>query len=94
MARPKRELNSNVKKEMHTIASQFKKFREANKLSQKFLAEIVVISRRTIQSIESGTIIPQSATIKAFEELRSKYSNEGRPTGQRKHKKTKEEGEF
>ena len=94
MARPKREINSNVKKEKHTIASQFKKFREVNKLSQKFLAEIVGISRRTIQSIESGTIIPQSATIKAFEELRSKYSNEGRPTGQRKHKKTKEEGEF
>jgi DNA-binding XRE family transcriptional regulator len=95
MARPKRELNSNVKKEMKSIASQWKRFRESNKLSQKFLAEIVDVSRRTIQSIESGAIIPQAGTIQKFDSLRAKYEAEGKPTGQRKSKKTNEEkGEF
>ncbi len=94
MARPKRVIDSSVKKEMQTIASQWKRFREANKLSQKFLAEIVGISRRTIQSIESGAIIPQAGTIHKFDNLRAKYEAEGKPTGQRKSKKTKEEGEF
>ena len=94
MARPKRVIDTNVKKEMQTIASQWKRFREANKLSQKFLAEIVGISRRTIQSIESGGILPQAATVEKFEQLRKKYEAEGKPTGQRKSKKTKEEGEF
>jgi transcriptional regulator with XRE-family HTH domain len=95
MARPKRELNSNVKKEMQTIAKAWKRFREANKLSQKFLAEIIGVSRRTIQSIESGAIIPQAGTIQKFDSLRVKYEVEGKPTGQRKSKKSKEEeGEF
>ncbi len=96
MARPKRELNSSVKKEMKTIASQWKRFRESNKLSQKFLAEIIGISRRTIQSIESGKIIPQQRTIDAFEALRVKYEAEGKPTGKRKQKQDEkqEKGEF
>jgi transcriptional regulator with XRE-family HTH domain len=94
MARPKRVIDTSIKKEMQTIASQWKRFREANKLSQKFLAEIVNISRRTIQSIESGAIIPQAGTIQKFESLKAKYEAEGKPTGRRKSKKTKEEGEF
>ncbi len=67
MARPKRVIDTSVKKEMQTIASQWKRFRSANSLSQKFLAEIVGVSRRTIQSIESGKIIPQQRTLDAFE---------------------------
>jgi len=94
MARPKREINYKVKDEMIAIARTWFRFRQANKLSQNLLAEITGVSRRTIQSIESGKIIPQSATIKAFEELKAKYEAEGKPTGQRKSKKTKEEGEF
>jgi DNA-binding XRE family transcriptional regulator len=86
MARPKRVIDTSVKKEMQTIASQWKRFRSANALSQKFLAEITGVSRRTIQSIESGAILPQQRTLDAFESLRAKYENEGRPTGKRKKK--------
>jgi len=86
MARPKRVIDTSVKKEMQTIASQWKRFRSANSLSQKFLAEIVGVSRRTIQSIESGKIIPQQRTLDAFEGLKGKYALEGRPTGERKKK--------
>jgi transcriptional regulator with XRE-family HTH domain len=96
MARPKRVLDSSVKKEMKAIASEWKRFREANKLSQKFLAEIIGISRRTIQSIESGKIIPQQRTLDAFRALSVKYEAEGKPTGKRKQKQVEKqkEGEF
>ena len=86
MARPKRVIDTSVKKEMKSIASQWRRFRTANVLSQKFLAEIVGISRRTIQSIESGKIIPQQRTMDAFNSLKLKYESEGRPTGKRKQK--------
>jgi DNA-binding XRE family transcriptional regulator len=94
MARPKRVIDTSVKKEMNSIASQWRRFRSANALSQKFLAEITGVSRRTIQSIESGAILPQQRTLDAFESLRVKYESEGKPTGKRKSKKTKEEGDF
>ena len=90
MGRPKRELDADIKKEMESIATQFKRFRTDNKLTQKFLAEVVEISRRTIQQIESGKIIPQAATLEKFEKLRSKYEVNGKPTGKRKSKKIKE----
>jgi len=86
MARPKRVIDTSVKKEMKSVASQWRRFRAANALSQKFLAEIVNVSRRTIQSIESGRIIPQQRTMDAFNSLRLKYEAEGRPTGKRKKK--------
>ena len=95
MARPKRELDFNYKEEMLNNAKDFFNFRQKNKLSQKFLSEIIGVSRRTIQSIEAGSIIPQEATMQKFLDLRAKYESEGRPTGKRKTKKTKEEeGEF
>lgn len=95
MARPKRELDADLEKEMQRTATEFKRFRDKNKLSQKFLSEIIGVSRRTIQSIESAGIIPQAATMQKFRDLRAKYESEGKPTGKRKSKKTKEyEGEF
>jgi len=96
MARPKRVIDTSVKKEMSSIASQWRRFRSANALSQKFLSEITGVSRRTIQSIESGSILPQQRTLDAFEALRVKYENEGRPTGKRKRKQVEkqEKGEF
>lgn len=86
MAKPKRTLDSELEKEMQKTAREWTKLREMNKLSQTFLSEIIGVSRRTIQSIEAGKIIPQAATIKKFEELRSKYEREGKPTGRRKRK--------
>ena len=94
MARPKRELDADLEKEMQRTAAEFKRFRDKNKLSQKFLSEIIGVSRRTIQSIESAGIIPQAATMQKFLDLRVKYESEGRPTGKRKPKKPKDEGEF
>lgn len=91
MARPKRELDADLEKEMQRTAKEWKRFRDANKLSQKFLSEIIGISRRTIQSIESGQIIPQQRTVDAFKILQVRYDNEGKPTGRRKTKKTKDE---
>lgn len=91
MARPKREVDADLEKEMDRLSKEFKRFRDKNKLSQKFLSEIIGVSRRTIQSIESAGIIPQAATLKRFEDLRAKYESEGKPTGKRKPRKTKEE---
>lgn len=86
MARPKRILTSSDTKAMQSTAKEWKKFREDNKLSQKFLAEVVGISRRTIQSVEAGLILPQKRTMDAFLALQAKYEAEGKPTGRRKKK--------
>ena len=91
MARPKRELDATLEKEMDKTAREWTNFRQKNKLSQKFLSEIIGVSRRTIQNIEAGTIIAQAATMQKFLDLRAKYESEGRPTGKRKSKKTQEE---
>lgn len=93
MARPKRDLTEEISKEMKSYAKDFVKFRESNKLSQRFLSEIIGISRRTIQNVEAGRIIPQEATLKAFTDLRARYEAEGK-TGRRKRNKTEEKGEF
>jgi DNA-binding XRE family transcriptional regulator len=94
MPRTKRVVDEEIKQEMNRLAIEFKRFRENNTLSQKFLAEIIKVSRRTIQMIESGAILPQEGTLKKFEDLRSKYESEGKKTGKRKPKKTEEEEEF
>jgi transcriptional regulator with XRE-family HTH domain len=94
MTRPKRELDADLEKEMERTAKEWTNFRQKNKLSQKFLSEIIGVSRRTIQNIEAGSIIPQAATMKKFEDLRAKYESEGRPTCKRKPKKPKDEGEW
>jgi len=94
MARPKREISAKIIKEMQTLSREWKRFRTSNLLSQKKLAENIEVSRRTIQDIEAGKILPQAGTLAKFERLREIYENEGKPTGKRKSKKTKSEGEF
>ena len=94
MARTKRKIDSAIKEEMKTRAVEWRKFMEKNNLTQTLLAEITGISRRTIQCIVAGAIIPQSGTLQAFEKLQARYANEGKPTGKRKPRKTKDEGEF
>jgi DNA-binding XRE family transcriptional regulator len=83
MPRPKRD-NSAVEPEMKRRAIEFSTFRQDNNLSQKLLAEVIGISRRTVQSIEAASILPQKATLKKFEELRVKYEAEGKPGGRKK----------
>jgi DNA-binding XRE family transcriptional regulator len=72
MARPKRDNNA-AEPEMKRIAIEFSQFRTENNLSQKLLAEVIGISRRTIQSIEAARIIPQKKTLEAFKKLKDKY---------------------
>jgi DNA-binding XRE family transcriptional regulator len=91
MARTKRIIDNELEKEMKSRASVWRSFMNKNKLTQKFLAEITGISRRTIQSVVAGVIIPQKDTLQAFEKLQAKYEAESKPTGKRKSKKTKEE---
>ena len=96
MGRPKREQDKDLTKEMIVRAQEWQGFREANKLSQKFLAEIIGVSRRTIQSIEAGQIIPQKATLEKFTKLQEKYEAEGKPSGKGKQKRgtIQTKGEF
>ena len=77
MARPKRD-NTDLESEMKRRAIEFSKFRNQNNLSQKLLAEIINVSRRTIQSVEAAKILPQKGTLKKFENLRAKYAAEGK----------------
>ena len=92
MGRPKREQDKDLTKEMIVRAQEWQGFREANKLSQKFLAEIIGVSRRTIQSIEAGQIIPQKATLEKFTKLQEKYEADGK--GKQKRGTIQTKGEF
>lgn len=77
MARPKRD-QIEVEPEIKRLAIEFSEFRNKNNLSQKLLAEIIGVSRRTIQSVEAAKILPQKGTLKKFEDLRAKYAAEGK----------------
>ena len=83
-------------KEMLARGAEWQRFRQENKLTQKFLAEIIGVVRRTVQHIENARVIPQEATLKAFEKLQAKYAAEGRSDGRRKQKRGKlqAQGEF
>ena len=82
MARPKRD-NNVAKPEMRRIAIEFSDFRTQNNLSQKLFAEVIGISRRTVQSIEAARIIPQKKTLEAFNKLKEKYEAEGKSSGRK-----------
>jgi len=81
-----RVLTEDEKKDAIDRAVIWQKFREDNILSQRRLAEIINISRRTIQAIEAGLVVPHRGTIKAFEELQKKYEAEGKSGGRGKRK--------
>jgi DNA-binding XRE family transcriptional regulator len=54
-------------------AEEWKMFRRNNLFTQKRLAEVVGISRRTIQLVEYGAITPQPQTLRRFIKLKRKY---------------------
>ena len=83
MARPKRN-DAEFESEMHALAIQFSRFRQDHNLSQKLLAEVIGISRRTIQSIEAGRILPHKATVDAFNDLKAKYAAEAKANKRKK----------
>lgn len=80
MTRPRRD-DAEFGPEMKRLAIEFSEFRQANNLSQKLLAELIGVSRRTIQNVEASRRLPQKGTLKKFEELRETYKTEGKPTG-------------
>jgi DNA-binding XRE family transcriptional regulator len=82
--------------EMKQRALEWQRFRTHNMLSQKLLAEVTGISRRTIQNIEAAQeCSPHQRVLDAFAALQARYEREGKKTGRRKTKKNHhEEGEF
>ena len=82
--------------EMKQRAMEWQRFRTANMLSQKLLAEVTGISRRTIQNIEAATeCSPHQRVLDAFSKLQATYEREGKKTGKRKTKTNHHnEGEF
>jgi DNA-binding XRE family transcriptional regulator len=54
-------------------AEQWKMFRRDYLFTQKRLADIVGISRRTVQQIEAGAVTPHSTTLRRFAVFRKKH---------------------
>jgi DNA-binding XRE family transcriptional regulator len=54
-------------------ADDWRYFRTKNMLTQRRLADILGISRRTVQQIEGGHIDPHSKTLRLFEAFKRKY---------------------
>jgi len=54
-------------------AEDWRMFRRNNLFTQKRLAEIVGISRRTLQKVESGYITPHPQTLRRFAAFKRKY---------------------
>ena len=70
---PRRKPNAKDLQERELLAEEMKQFREDNLLKQITLAEVMDVSRRTIQMIESASITPHPQTVKAFKDLVLKY---------------------
>jgi DNA-binding XRE family transcriptional regulator len=60
-------------KERKKRANEWRMFRRNNLFTQKRLAEIVGVSRRTIQQIENMHITPRPQTLRRFIDLKKKH---------------------
>ena len=60
-------------KQREETAQNWKLFRQNNFLTQRRLASILGISRRTVQQIEGAYITPHPDTLHGFIVLRKKY---------------------
>lgn len=70
---PRRKPDEDDLKARVVLAAEMVRFRKDNLMTQKKLADILVLSRRTIQMIESGSISPHPATMQAWANLKHKY---------------------
>jgi DNA-binding XRE family transcriptional regulator len=70
---PRRKANDKDRAASKVLAEEMISFRKENLFNQKKLAEVLDLSRRTIQMIESGTITPHPSTISAFRDLVDKF---------------------
>jgi DNA-binding XRE family transcriptional regulator len=56
-------------------AQEWKVFRRNNLLTQKRLAHIMGVSRRTIQLVEGAYITPHPKTLRLFSQFKNKYDS-------------------
>jgi len=70
---PRRKANDKDRAASKVLAEEMISFRKENLFNQRKLAEVLDLSRRTIQMIEGGTITPHPATISAFRGLVAKF---------------------
>ena len=73
MPRPKASEKDLERREVRR--GEWSSFRTQYLLTQKRLAEVLGISRRTIQMIEGGKITPRANTLRKFLVLKSKYED-------------------
>ena len=62
--------------ERRTRREEWLKFRKDNLFTQVKLAEILEISRRTVQFIEAAELTPLMSTLRKFRALKAKYDAE------------------
>jgi DNA-binding XRE family transcriptional regulator len=62
------------RKERERLADEFLRFRQQNLHTQRMLAEVIGISRRTVQSIEAGAVLPHVRVREAFLRLKQRHS--------------------
>ena len=70
-----------------TRAKEWREWMKANLFTEKKLADVTGISRRTIQMIKAGKVTPHFNTLRTFSALQSKYeanAPEAKPKRKRK----------
>jgi DNA-binding XRE family transcriptional regulator len=70
-------LKHREREERMQLARMWREFRKRNLMTQRNLAELSGISRRTIQMIESATIIPRVTTQRRFLALATAFERGG-----------------
>jgi len=57
-------------------AEEWKMFRRNHMFTQRRLAQMIGVSRRTIQQVENGYITPHQQTVRLFEAFKRKHTRE------------------
>lgn len=76
MARQRR--TSDESEERQKLAQTVKEFMKNNLFTEKKLADVVGISRRTVQMLKAGAVTPHPATLEKLESLFMRYKREGK----------------
>lgn len=76
MARQRR--TSDESEERQKLAQTVKDFMKNNLFTEKKLADVVGVSRRTIQMIKAGNVMPHQGTLDKLEALFLRYKREGK----------------
>lgn len=63
--------------ERELLAEEFRKFSKDNLFTEIKLAEILQVSRRTVQMIRGAKVTPHPGTLRKWKTLVQKYKNEG-----------------